>query len=477
MDLDIHKNDQPNQVKTTSEERWVMRRNPKGFAKGKETVEELFWQDIKAFAPKIIQKVDNSGAPTQAELARALENHTFHGDESPVAAAIYGVFSDIHKNNGFNFGEPRLTRNDIDIMVQKSLEVEKKYKVLRDLDNWAKTPDGARCFSRLGGEVRLNNIDRALQQPNLNPTERAKLSEIKANFNSITVQGVIKIGDISSCFKQLQTTPKYDVMNYFHAIMGRVETNQNNPNMHRLYADSNPLNSIKPGAVVQRSSADCSFKASLAGYAALRPEELSKRVSSNNGTFVVELPGVKQSKFKVQPPTDEELGLYNGRDTNDGFWPIVFAKAYGQYEYNKVANPFNRDRLDKLTIDEMAGENKTPAVSISALTGHNVETCKLKDLDDSALKQKIESAMAEKRIVVLGTPENDMHVTVDGYRPAHALTILGAKNNSGKIEITIRDPHGEGSNNPNGVSQADIAKVRRNFAMIYIETNVNAFGK
>ena len=245
MDLDTHNNVHPDQIKTTAEQRWVMRRNPTEFAKGKQTVEELFWQDIQTFAPKIIQKVDKSGSPTQAEMARALENHTFHGDESPVAAAIYGVFADIQKSNGANFGEPRLTRNDIDVMVQQSLDVEKKYKILRDLNTWSKTPEAANCFAKLGGEVRLNNLDRAMQQPNFSPIDRAKLSEIKANFNSITDQGAIKISDISSRFAQLKTTPQYDVMDTFQGIMGRVEANQNNPKMHKFYADDNFLNSIK----------------------------------------------------------------------------------------------------------------------------------------------------------------------------------------------------------------------------------------
>jgi len=459
------------------EQRWVMKRNPNEFAQGQQKVEDLFWQDVRTIAPKVLQKADKTANPTKSELAKCIENNTFRGDEAQVAAALYRGFNDIHKTNGFGFGEPRLSKMDIDAVVQKNLEVERNFKIVRDLANWARTAEGENRFAQLGGRITSKNLEIALQQPSIGQNERAKLAELKANFNSLNNGGGLLIDDLTTRLKDVKKTPEYNVMDDFQLSMIRVDFNQNNPLAHKLFADKNPLDSVTPDAVIQGDTGDCSLKAALAGYAAMRPGELKGMITSGqDGAFTVQLPGIFEKKVTVQQPTDEELGIFSGRHNDHGFWPLLFSKAFGKYEFSAKANSFNKTNLERETEDEWAGENSSPAIAMSAITGHWIDSCNVKDMNDSDLQKRIQTALGTKQIIVLGTMQGT-EPTTDGYQPKHALTILSAAAENGKFEVTIRDPHNEGENKPDGKSKVDIAKLRRNFVMIFFETNRSVWSK
>src|SRR5262249_2412454 len=103
---------------------------------------------------------------------------------------------------------------------------------------------------------------------------------------------------------------------------------------HHLFADKdNPLESIKPEAVLQGRINDCPFLADLAALAGTPDgkQAIKDMIHANaDGTYTVTFPGAPDQPITVAAPTDSELAYYAG-GSDCGTWASVLEKAYGKY--------------------------------------------------------------------------------------------------------------------------------------------------
>lgn len=97
----------------------------------------------------------------------------------------------------------------------------------------------------------------------------------------------------------------------------------------QLFADKDPLTSIKPEAVIQGPRmANCYFMSAVASLAATNPKSIRDMIKENkDGTYTVKFPGADKA-VSVTAPTDAERFLF-AQGSEHGTWPQVLEKAYG----------------------------------------------------------------------------------------------------------------------------------------------------
>jgi len=152
---------------------------------------------------------------------------------------------------------------------------------------------------------------------------------------------------------------------------------------------ANPLESIKPEAIIQGRIQDSSFLAALASLAKNNPQAVAGMIKDNgvNGsgdrTYTVTFPGDPDHPLTVTAPTDAELGRYASA-TKYGAWPAILEKAFGAYSGDTTVH---QDALEESIRSRKA---------MRALNTGGVDIDFISFTNDDELDQKMWQAMLDK---------------------------------------------------------------------------------
>lgn len=231
--------------------------------------------------------------------------------------------------------------------------------------------------------------------------------------------------------------------------------------------------------IQQGQRAVCYFLAALGSLAYHRPQEVQRLVKQNsNGTYTVTFPGLPSSKnvITVAAPTAIELSTYVLPGKNGTTWVAAVIKAIAQY--------WSKHGLLRLfrNSDNAANYGGTWE-GIEVITGHTADSDLLAWHTHAGLLNKIQKALAEKRLVVTSTfRKGNEHPKVGEIKisDVHVYTVL--KVDPSRQTITLRDPYGSiwwqqaggvlyKDRSTDGVLTFTVNDYRRYFTDLALETN------
>jgi hypothetical protein len=220
-----------------------------------------------------------------------------------------------------------------------------------------------------------------------------------------------------------------------------------------------PIDSIRPHAVIQGSAQDCFILAPLASIAAARPELIRDMITDNkDGSFTVTFPGARDRKVTVAAPSADDLSKYS-RATELGSWVPVIEKAMAKYLKD---NEQERTRIigrevstaQAADLSQLCEKGGKAAMVLQLLTGSpasGVEIHKRRDTQPS--HEALVSAFAadkQNQPVVASIGNSNERVLKAGLTPNHAYSVL-AYDPDAKI-VTLRDPYGKAMPNSEGLA-------------------------
>jgi hypothetical protein len=318
------------------------------------------------------------------------------------------------------------------------------------------------------GAVTYNDITQALGRHDLNATDRASLHSLETRFHVIAPNGKLGKKEIDAYYNNFVTTDQaYGLGKQITHDMRYIAGSQNDPNAHKLFADAaNPIDSVKVDNVTEGFAGDCAFKAALAAVTLTNPESVINMLHPKSASSLqISFPGMDGKSLQIQPPTDEEIGLYSQQAVR-GNWASALEKGYGELVYQ--TSPNKRALKEKVDADRVAANGFSEA-ALQILTGHQIAMYDVTQMNDNELRSTLSNAQREKKAVVLNTPPGDESLTTrDGYSVDHAFTVLGINS---KGDVTVRDPRANGQNRPDGVSQISLDKLKGNFKQLWVETD------
>lgn len=221
---------------------------------------------------------------------------------------------------------------------------------------------------------------------------------------------------------------------------------------------------IKAEAVMQGDDNTCFFMSPLASVAKYSPDTIKNSIKQNqDGSFTVTFAGAKDKPQIVPPLTVEEQKQF-ARVGENGTWPAVILKAFGQYLKN---NPDERDKILGHSAgwflnspQEYADKGKASEV-LRLLTGYMPGGIPLKGSHkpDSVRSMLGDNFRAEKPLpVVAGVAADNKFALSKGLHPEHDYSVLGYEGDL----VIVRDPRGKTEANSDGkvmASQGGVFKM------------------
>jgi hypothetical protein len=313
--------------------------------------------------------------------------------------------------------------------------------------------------------VTYKDLTQALGRKDLNATDRENLQQLELKFHAIAPDGTLGKKQIENYYQSfINNDPSWALGKELSQDMRLVANAQGDPNSRKLFADANPIDSIKVDNVNLGFAGDCSFKAALAAVVGTNPQNVLGMLHPKSANDLqINFPG--QNPIVIKPPSDEEVGLYS-EGAPRGNWASALEKGYGDLLYQ--ISP-NKKTLQNKTGAEKAASNGFSEVALRALTGHQIDLLDPTQMSANQIRSTLAAAQQEKMAVVINTPPGDpSSVTKNGYEMDHAFTVLGINS---KGDVTVRDPRARGQNRPDGVSQISLDELKENFKQILVETN------
>jgi hypothetical protein len=445
---------------------------PKTNNAASESVAGPNWQQIGQTAKQVLFKIDPQGKVSLPELATAMQNDKFTGQEAQALAAVYHNFDRIQNLAGGSrvFRTSTVTTGDIDALVNVATVAEKEYHDRDNLAYWAVTQGNLKKLSP-GGALTEQNVKVALATKNLAANDKANLEELQANFGSIANGGKVGASQLVSYLNNFKDSANFKLDDSFLHDMELVDSSQKDSSPHKLFANETaPAKSVTLDGLNQGHTGDCAFEAALAGLVELHPEAIPKMFQSANGNFQVSFPSAKGHDLEVKPITEAERGLFDQANPA-GDWNNVLKKGYGQLvsETNAKVSALAKSK----TPEELAAEDGYQDQAISTLTNHRVDNEVVKQLSTSDLNNDLLQASKDHRIVVFNTaPASPTSHTKLGFETGHAFTVIKVDSEGGKVtSLVVRDPRNHGANKPDGTMQVTLQDVQDNFRTVSIETN------
>jgi hypothetical protein len=430
------------------------------------------WQQIGQTAKQALFKIDPQGKVTLPELATAMQNDKFTGQDAQALAAVYDNFDRIQNLAGGRslLGSRTVTTGDIDALVNVATGAEKEYHERNNLAYWAVTQGNLKKLSP-DATLTEQNVKDALAKKNLSADDRANLEELQSNFGSIANGGKVGASQVLSYQNNFKASANFKLDDSFLNDMELVDSSQKVSSPPKLFAnETTPVKSVTLDGLKQGDTGDCAFEAALAGLVELRPETIPKMVQAAKGNFQVAFPGAKGHDLEVKPITDAERGLFDQANPA-GDWNNVLKKGYGQLASETDAKVSALAKTK--TPEELAAKEPYQDHAISTLTGHQVDNELVGKLSTNDLNNDLIQATKDHRIVVFNTaPSSPASHTKLGFETGHAFTVMKVDSEGGKItSLVVRDPRNRGANKPDGTMQVSLKDVQDNFRTVSIETN------
>ena len=435
---------------------------------------DKYWTDVEKVADGVLKSGGNSGSVSKEQLAREIENGAFKGEQAMVAGALYNTFDQIKTPSRLNrmLFTTKINASDISKSIGKVKDGEKQFHEIDDLSYWATSKNNLQRFSGDdSGSVTYQDLTKALARHDINNEDRSNLQALESKFHAIAPDGKLGKSDLDSYSKNFQETNQNFILGkQFLHDMRHINDSQNDPNGRKLYADDNPLDSIKVDNVTQGFSGDCAFKAALGAVVVTDPTSVPGMLKEKSATDLqVNFPGMDGKSLHVKPPSDEEIGLYSWQ-ANRGSWASALEKAYGEKVFQEAGA--TKPQLQELVDADRAAANGKSEDALQTLTGHQIDIFDMGQLSSSQIRSKIETAQSEKKALVVNSPAgNQSKETQDGFAIDHSFTVLGI---NARGDITVRDPRALGLNRPDGVMQISADKFKANFKLLFVETDRQA---
>lgn len=217
-----------------------------------------------------------------------------------------------------------------------------------------------------------------------------------------------------------------------------------------------PSKAVKPEGVCQGLVGNCYFMAAIASQAQINNEAVANMIVENkDGSYTVTFPGKKP--ITVGALTRAELILYSGV-TENGIWPAVLEKAFGQYCMDNAE--FRKGKKRGRTLQE-ATEGGGSVEGIVMITGRDGVRIEREEQDKawSAMEHSLQIGLP----VIAGTgPSAESFLNGDknsGLESRHAYAVL-------KIDetgVTLRNPYGSLADS--GKGKSDSGKLTGTFKL------------
>jgi len=400
-------------------------------------------------AKHVIAKVGQNGAVTHEQLAKAVQDPSFTGQEAQVLAALYHKFDQLHNLSGHEmpWSPQTITTGDVDKYQHIQAQQDKESAAIGPLYSWA--PQSIARFSSDGNSLNQNDIHKALNNPNTSAYDKQMLHQLDEHWSEMTswTHPTMTAKDVQDFVTNFSKTDQHKLVSDVEwACRLSAMHGQKADICHDLYA-GDPLDSIKHGDIKQGLCGDCYFEAAVAGLARSNPEAIKQMITDNHdGTYTVAFPGrdTGERPITVTAPTETELGLYNG-GSKYGCWASVLEKAYGQYREN------HEGQLAQ-TPEDFADGGGNPGPVFKLLTGKDSTDMNVNGTSQADMATALQHAFESKPpLAVAAVIDGDSNLikwigqgsdnTADGFYKEHVYTITGVgKDANGQLMVEIRNP-------------------------------------
>lgn len=194
---------------------------------------------------------------------------------------------------------------------------------------------------------------------------------------------------------------------------------------------------LSPADVYQGALGDCYFLATIAGFAATRPELLKDAITDNqNGTYTVRF-FEDDPTFGIQATyvtVDDDLPLRDGQpvyaQTPAGeLWPAVLEKAYAKFKgsYGLIGN----GGMPGQVAFDLTGDQASLRLVCFTSEGHTFD--------------RLAAALGKSQAVMCATLPDALRAKdgpVQGLIGGHAYTVTRAYEENGERFVEVRNPWG-----------------------------------
>lgn len=419
---------------------------------------------------KVLARIDPEGkGVTKEQLAKALQDPSFKGQDAQVLAAMYFAFDGLHNLSHHEglFDKSTITAADMDKYKQIETAQQQKSSDAYSMKAWAH----ANLSKYAHGDTLTHaDLEKAINDPKTPDSDKQMLKKIDQHWSDLSEYmgfGGTKVSDFDDYAQKMWNgTADAKVVSNVNWICSRTSLQaQQKGETNSLYATKNPLDSIKASDIKQGTTGDCYFDASLAAVANNQPELIKDMIKDNHdGTYTVTFQGAPNEPITVKAPTEAEMGLYNG-GSKDGVWAAVVEKAFGQYKDNH-AWLFNSDTPQ----DEAgAGIGGLKFQAIRLLTGHDTQTSMLSFHSQEEVANRLQAAFSAHppKVVAAGINKSltGDDKTSDGLSRDHDYTVEGfIPDGHGGGTVILRNPWGGADGTPDGTFQMPLSEFMKNFS-------------
>jgi Ca2+-binding EF-hand superfamily protein len=450
------------------------------------TTPQLNAKDFSQEAQIVLAKIDtaHNGYVTKEQLAQAMQNPAFTGQEAQALAAMYQNFDKLHNLSGDEglFRISAISVNDLNKFQTVQAQQNQIVSDAITMKYWTQT--NLPKFAHNGQHLSSADVEKALKTPNLSSEDRDALQLIQKNYKNIgswTEWNGVTAKDFADYYTtSWNGSEQAKLVNEVATDIQRTATEaQTAGRCTDLYATQNPLESITPDAIKQGRIGDCYFEASLAAIAKTNPELIKNSIKDNHdGTYTVTFPGDPNSKITVSAPTEAEIGLYNSSGKN-GIWSSIMEKAFGQYKGDHKHCWQSTNGTPESNAD--GGGYATDVLKL--LTGSDVNSITLNDspAKKAEVARELEAAFASNppkavASAIYGDSNFDQwfrnlpETTQANFYKSHEYTITGfTPDGHGGGTVTIRNPWGGDANTPEGTISIPLDVYLKNFSDINIQ--------
>lgn len=314
------------------------------------------------------------------------------------------------------------------------------------------------------GFVSKDEVNRALQDPKFTGDEAAMIATLKAVLGDLEEladdeagweNDGVTLADVTAYDRLREAEPKNKmivrVQNRFQHAKAKIAARSNN-----LFDGDPDVMNIRQGSI-----GNCWFLVAIVAIGLRDKAEIRNLVKAGKGKdeFVVNFPGV-EDEITVSKPTDAELAIFA---LSNGLWLPLLEKSYGA--------AVNRDALffvDSSDIDAVDGGGFI-GKGIEIMTGNSTDTDFLSGTLESTTREKVEAAIANKKIMTAGVRKNFFGESQreNGLPMGHAYTVMGY--DASKDTLSLRNPWGHKGLSFGEVFEQSLTEFDSNFSLIAYE--------
>ncbi|MCB9469071.1 MAG: hypothetical protein H6677_12425 [Candidatus Obscuribacterales bacterium] len=413
---------------------------------------------------------NDNGVISVSELAKAVEDGDFKGQDAQMLAGLYNARETIYKN-AYDLPFPwtdqgGITRQDIALVGDEIMPPGFKGldAVEKQFDDIDKDKDGYMTRRELEN-AKLDSTTLQFIEKEYGDIQGAKLDGF---WSGISKADLAKYREEEG--KDYEESDESLVLK----AINDTQNTQRRLDAFGINEDTKFNFDFTYDRIQQSDAGSCYLISVLASAARNSPDTLENLIKdNNNGTYTVTFPGDRENPITVKAPTEAELGLFRHSRTpnRNQMWVPIMEKAYGEWRLEH--GDMREQRLsekEKLAYDA-AGQGGYIDTVTRLVTGIEPEVTKLKRSSGPALEARFEKAFASgnQLNMTITTQTTDSGQTPSGYFGKHAYSILDYDGErEGGASILLRNPWGEGKDSPRGEFWVKVDDLYKDFNIVVI---------